>query len=223
MSESIAARLGLALGLTEPARDGRRFRAAELRAGLLSFLEGLSRSGPVVMVFDDLHEAHASLLDVIDELLQGARRLPVMVVAVARDSLLERRPGWGSHPDAVALRLEPLPEDDARELARVAGDPIDEATAGRIAAHAGGNPFFIVETTGMMLDEHPEHLQNAPHSHLLPPAGGPLLFQGWRAIISGGSLYWRFQTNLPRPGPQQRARASGRNRRRAQSHAQRPL
>jgi class 3 adenylate cyclase/tetratricopeptide (TPR) repeat protein len=167
--EQTAARLGLVLGLTEPAREGRRFRAAELRAGFLSLLEGLTRSGPVVMVFEDLHIARPALLEVFDQLLDGARELPVMVVAVARDSLLEQRPGWGTHPDSMSLRLEPLPPDDAVELVRVAAESIDDATAARIASNTGGNPFFIVETTGMMLDEHAEHLEGAPHSHLLPP------------------------------------------------------
>jgi class 3 adenylate cyclase/tetratricopeptide (TPR) repeat protein len=167
--EQTAARLGLALGLTEPAREGRRFRAAELRAGFLSFLGGLTRTGPVVMVFEDLHLARPTLLEVLDQLLEGARQLPVMVIAVARDSLLEHRPAWGSHPDTVSLRLEALPDEDAQELTRLAGDHLDDATAARIASNTGGNPFFIVETTGMMLDEHAEHLLGAPHSHVLPP------------------------------------------------------
>jgi tetratricopeptide (TPR) repeat protein len=168
--EQTAARLGIALGLTEPAREGRRYRTAELRAGILSFLQGMVRNGgPVVMVFEDLHVARQALLDVLDQLLEGAADLPVMVVAVARDSLLEVRPTWGSHPDSVSLRLEPLPEDEATELARAAAESIDDVTAARIASNTGGNPFFIVETTGMMLDEHAEHTQGAPHSHLLPP------------------------------------------------------
>ncbi|HEY7283365.1 MAG TPA: adenylate/guanylate cyclase domain-containing protein [Actinomycetota bacterium] len=168
--EQTAARLGIALGLTEPSREGRRYRAAELRAGFLSFLQGMVRSGgPVVIVFEDLHVARQGLLDVLDQLLEGARDLPVMVVAVARDSLLETRPTWGSHPDSVSLRLEPLPPDEAQELAHVAAESLDDATAARIASNTGGNPFFIVETTGMMLDEHAEHTQGAPHSHLLPP------------------------------------------------------
>ncbi len=168
--EQTAARLGIALGLTEPAREGRRYRAAELRAGFLSFLQGMVRNGgPVVMVFEDLHVARQALLDVLDQLLEGASDLPVMVVAVARDSLLEVRPTWGSHPDSVSLRLEALPLEDAQELTRVAAESIDDATAARIASNTGGNPFFIVETTGMMLDEHAEHAQGAPHSHLLPP------------------------------------------------------
>ncbi len=167
--EQVSAQLGLALGLTEPAREGRRFRAAELRAGFLAFLTGLTRQGPVVMVFEDLHAARPALLDVLDQLLEGARDLPVMVAGVARDELLEKRPGWGSHPDSTSLRLEPLPHDEAVELARVAAESIDDVTAARIASNTGGNPFFIVETTGMMLDEHAEHLHGAPHSHLLPP------------------------------------------------------
>ena len=168
-AEQTAARLGIVLGLTEPPQEGRQFRAAEVRAGFLSFLEGLSHRGPVVVVIEDLQSARPAFLDVLEQVLQGARMLPVMVVAVARDSLLERRPGWGSHPDALTLRLEPLPDGEAVELARVAGESIDDATAARIARHAGGNPFFIVETTGMMLDEHPEHVAGYPHSHLLPP------------------------------------------------------
>jgi len=168
-AEQTAARLGIVLGLTEPPQEGRQFRAAEVRAGFLSFLEGLSHQGPVVVVIEDLQSARPAFLDVLEQVLQGARMLPVMVVAVARDSLLERRPGWGSHPDALTLRLEPLPDGEAVELARVAGESIDDATAARIARHAGGNPFFIVETTGMMLDEHPEHVAGYPHSHLLPP------------------------------------------------------
>ena len=192
--QRVAGRLGLVLGLgsdireAEPeqfwsenlarfeayvegdGREGPRFRAAELRAGLLDLLAGMARQGPVVMVFEDLDMAQPELLDLVEQVLRGARRLPLFVVCVARDQLLESRPGWGGGiPDAVALRLDPLSLEDATELAEVAGEDVDEKTAERIAAHAGGNPFFIIETTGMLTEEHPEHLIGAAHSHLLPP------------------------------------------------------
>jgi tetratricopeptide (TPR) repeat protein len=94
----------------------------------------------------------------------------VLVVVVARDYLLDERPGWGKGvPDAVTIRLEPLSATEGRELAIVAGERVDEQTADRIATHAGGNPFFIVETTGMLIQEHPDHAEGTPHSHLLPP------------------------------------------------------
>ena len=59
-------RLALALGIGEEG-DGRseerRYRVAEIRAGLLAMLEGLSRQGPIVLVFEDAHLAQPSMLD----------------------------------------------------------------------------------------------------------------------------------------------------------------
>ena len=169
-AERVAAQLGLALGLGEGGREGRRYRAAELRNGLVRLLEGLTVRGPVVLVFEDLQAARPTLFDLIDQLLAGIRRLPVLVVAAARDSLLEARPGWASgHGDAVTIRLESLAPEEGAELAQVAAGSLDEATARRVATQTGGNPFFIVETTGMLMQEHPEHQAGAPHSHLLAP------------------------------------------------------
>src|SRR5207237_10061125 len=106
-SERVAARLGLALGLGEEGREGRRYRAAELRAGLAELLEGLVRRGPVVMVFEDMHHARPGLLDMIEQLLVSVRRMPVLVVAVGRDYLLDERPGWGKGvADSLTIRLE---------------------------------------------------------------------------------------------------------------------
>ena len=169
-TERVAARLGLALGLGDEGREGRRYRAAELRAGLAELLEGLVRRGPVVMVFEDMHHARPGLLDMIEQLLVSVRRMPVLIVAVGRDYLLDERPGWGKGvADSLTIRLESLSAAEGRELAVVAGESLDENTADRIALHAGGNPFFIVETTGMLIQEHPDHAEGTPHSHLLPP------------------------------------------------------
>src|SRR5207249_2482675 len=105
---------------------------------------GLVRSGPVVMVFEDLHLARYGLLELVEQVVIAARRIPVFVLAVARDELLEHRPSWGAGvPDAVRLRLEPLTLDESKELARLAGEGLDSQTATRIADRAGGNPFFI--------------------------------------------------------------------------------
>jgi class 3 adenylate cyclase/tetratricopeptide (TPR) repeat protein len=171
-SEQIAARLGLALGLGSPHRqgEGRSYRAAEIRAGFLELLQGLGMMGPVVVLFEDLHLARPGLLELIEEVVARARRIPLLMVAVGRGWLLEERPDWGaSVPDAMRIQLEPLRFEEAKDLARVAGESIDDPTAERIALHAGGNPFFIIETTGMLSQEHEEHLTRTPHSHLLPP------------------------------------------------------
>jgi tetratricopeptide (TPR) repeat protein len=70
---------------------------------------------------------------------------------VARYDLLEVRPDWGGgFGDSLNLYLEPLPLPDATELALRAGEDLEPAAAESVARHAGGNPFFIVETTGML-------------------------------------------------------------------------
>ena len=157
--DRVVAQLGLLLGVGEEARQRTQYRAAEIRAGLVSLVEGLSRSGPVVVVQEDLHLARTPLFDVLEELVRESRRLPLTVVAVAREDLLRERPGWGAGAsDAMVLRLEPLAYRESLDLAAgAAGTPIDEITADRIAREAGGNPFFIVETTGMLLHEADAH------------------------------------------------------------------
>jgi class 3 adenylate cyclase/tetratricopeptide (TPR) repeat protein len=168
--EQVAGRLGLLLGLGEESQRGNPYRAAEIRAGLATFLGGLARSGPVLVVLDDLHLARPTLLDMVEELIREGRRLPLLALAVAREDLLRERPTWGAGlPDALVLRLEVLSEGEARELAAAAGEPLDEATAERVAEHAGGNPFFIIETTGMLLHARGEEPHGVRVEHLLPP------------------------------------------------------
>lgn len=152
-SEQVAARLGLALGLgrEDGGDDKGRYRLAEIRAGLVSLIEGMSRQGPVVLVFEDLHLAQPSMLELIEHTVREARRFPLLALCVARYDLLDDRPDWGGGlGDSLNLYLEPMGLEDAIQLAREAGEGLDDVTAERVARHAGGNPFFIVETTGML-------------------------------------------------------------------------
>jgi class 3 adenylate cyclase len=160
--EETTTRLALALGIGEDG-DGhggeRRYRVAEIRAGLLGLLEGISREGPIVLVFEDAHLAQPPMLDLIEQVVREAKHLPVLLLCVSRYDLLDDRPEWGGGlGDSLNLYLEPMQIDDATMLAREASEGIDEATAERVARHAGGNPFFIVETTGMLRHIGREHL-----------------------------------------------------------------
>ena len=82
---------------------------------------------------------------------------------------VDARPTWASNTaNAVTLRLIPLPIEDAIALVRQAGGGrIGEIEAARIADRAGGNPFFIIETTGMLLPS--EDGEASPAGTTLPP------------------------------------------------------
>jgi class 3 adenylate cyclase/tetratricopeptide (TPR) repeat protein len=178
-ADRVVARLGLAVGLgrerpdersaagPDPAGEGAKFRGAEVREGLLELVEGLSRTGPVVVVVEEAHLAWPELLELVEELCRKARRLPLLVVCVGRDELLEHRPAWGGGiPDSLTIRLESLTEEEGTELAAAAGDSLDRETARRVARHAGGNPFFILEITRIL---QPEHLEGGEPILQLPP------------------------------------------------------
>ena len=170
--EDAARRLALALGVDDDGstEDG-RYHAAEVRAGLLALLTGLASQGPVVLVFEDLHEADPLLLDLIEQLVKEARKVPLMVLCVARWEFLEERSNWaGGIADAVTLWVEPLTPGHAAELAMEAGD-LSYEEAERVGRHAGGNPYFVVEIVGMMRREERDLPPRGPAAseRLLPP------------------------------------------------------
>ncbi len=153
-AEKIAGRLGLTIGLGAPKREESVF-VQDVQSGFLSLVEGLSARGPVVLVFEDVHGLRPPMLDLIERVVTTTRNGPqrALTIALGRPELLEERPAWGSGVvNAVTLRLDPLPAAEAVELVReAAAGHVGEPEAVEIAERTGGNPFFIVETTGMVL------------------------------------------------------------------------
>src|SRR5439155_1553536 len=81
------------------------------QAGFIAVIDGLARDHPVLMVFEDVHSLKPAMLDLIERLAIPGRRGPrrALILALARDDLLELRPSWGQESgNAVLLRLEPL-------------------------------------------------------------------------------------------------------------------
>ncbi|HET6712820.1 MAG TPA: AAA family ATPase [Actinomycetota bacterium] len=162
-TDRVVGGLGLSLGLAEPNLDESAF-VQDVQGGFLRLVDGLSAGLPVVLAFEDAHELAAPMLDLIERLVSARRRGPALVLTLARPDLLEQRPRWGA--DAAAhtrIVLNPLSDDEAIELVRQAGgDRIEGREAQTIAERAGGNPFFIVETTGMLLREGHRHVASVP-------------------------------------------------------------
>jgi class 3 adenylate cyclase len=111
-------------------------------------VEALAERGPTMLLFEDIHWADASLLDLVEMLAARVRDVPLLLLALSRPELLTDRPTWGGGlPAYTALPLDRLSDDDAQELA---GRLLDRAgtspeQADAVARTGEGNPLFIEE------------------------------------------------------------------------------
>jgi hypothetical protein len=95
--------------------DPQRIREALFSATRV-LIEGMAERHPLVLAFEDIHWADEGTLDLIEYLARWVRA-PALIVCLARDDLLERRPGWGGgRRNATSLSLEPLSVEETREL-----------------------------------------------------------------------------------------------------------
>jgi class 3 adenylate cyclase/tetratricopeptide (TPR) repeat protein len=142
------------IGSSEPsltAADPAGLRRRSFDA-LRALIERRSARGPVVLALDDAHWADASSVALVEHLLTGLARIPMLLVIATRP---EREGPGATLVRAVhalgdrkrELRLLPLDRDSDRrllhELAGPAGLP--EELVDRVLARAEGNPFFLEE------------------------------------------------------------------------------
>ena len=111
-----------------------------------------------MLAFEDIHWADDGMLDAIEHLVRWVRA-PLLVICLARDDLLERRPGWGGgRVGATQLLLEPLTTEGSRELVMALlggeGGTWNEL-APLLAERSGGNPLFAEEMVRRLEDEGP--------------------------------------------------------------------
>ena len=144
--------LGLALGL-DVARDLHPLAARDrFQDAWAAFLTELAAERPVVMLIEDLHWAEPQLLELITSLLASVDG-PLLVVTTARQELLERSPGWGARGAGEVIELEPLSSENSTLMleALIAGG-LPESVRHVVVQRAEGNPFFVEELLGMLID-----------------------------------------------------------------------
>jgi class 3 adenylate cyclase len=186
--------LALLLGFPTEAdidREGLFFAARQ-------FVEDLGREQPTMLVFEDIHWADASLLDLIEVLSSRTQDAPVLFVALARPELFSERPTWGGGlVSATALSLEPLAEREAEQLAvRLLVGRAGEASALRLAAAAEGNPLFIEELAAVVAERSAQVVDDLPTTiRSILAARLDALEPDERAVLLDaavvGKIFWR--------------------------------
>jgi class 3 adenylate cyclase/tetratricopeptide (TPR) repeat protein len=147
-AQAVAGRVGHLLGLAAETAT-----LQEIFAALARLLETLAGWAPVVVVVDDLHWAEPSLLALLDY-VAGAVTGPLLLLGGARPELFDAFPEHAAGP-YERLVLEPLDEEDAAELLdRLLAPAVPpQGVRAHVLAAAEGNPFFVEQFVGMLLDE----------------------------------------------------------------------
>jgi predicted ATPase/DNA-binding SARP family transcriptional activator len=127
-----------------------RTAAAEIFWAARRFLEALARHRPVLAVFEDVHWAEPTFLDLVESLALQPGGSPILVICLARPELLDQRPAWAADTDrAACIQLTPLGEDSATALldSVSSGQRMAPSTRARLIGTAGGNPLYLEQLT----------------------------------------------------------------------------
>jgi class 3 adenylate cyclase/tetratricopeptide (TPR) repeat protein len=129
---------------------------AELHWGLRRLFELLAASAPLVLLFEDLHWAEPTLLELIHFIAEDTVGVPIFLLGSARPEFREVELGaaWRT------IELGTLSVAESEELVEKLGAA--DLPPERLAAmleHAGGNPLFLEELVAMLSETGGEALE----------------------------------------------------------------
>ncbi len=140
----------------------RAFHAAAQFFRRLSASDGAAgaspdHGSPVILQLEDLHWADSESLDFLNYLSEVNRDVPMLVLALTRPTLFERRVDWRS-TEGIHQRidLQPLSKGYSRDLANELLKKLPEIPAALrklLTSSAEGNPFYMEELLKMLIDQ----------------------------------------------------------------------
>jgi predicted ATPase len=132
----------------ELAPQQRRQRTLE---ALTDQVEALSRSNPVLMIFEDVHWIDPTSLEALGRTVHRLRTLGVLLIVTFRP---EFEPPWVGRPYVTALTLNRLGEREiAAMIDGVTGNkPLPQSIRQDIMERTDGVPLFVEEMTKAVLE-----------------------------------------------------------------------
>jgi class 3 adenylate cyclase/tetratricopeptide (TPR) repeat protein len=126
----------------------------------VEFLEEIAAEQPVVVLIEDVHWGEEQLLDLLERLVRDTAG-PLLLIGTARPELLVDRPGWGTRLRATTLELDALSAEEAlRMLDELLGGTLPAGLRDVVVTRAEGNPFFVEELLGTLIDRQLLERQN---------------------------------------------------------------
>jgi class 3 adenylate cyclase/predicted ATPase len=134
-----------ALNLTPQRQKQRTFEI------LMEQLAGLARERPVLQLYEDLHWADPSTLELLDMVVERARALPVLIIITHRPQF---SPPWSGQAHVTALPLNRLGrrQGAAMALRVTGGKALPAEILDQILERTDGVPLFLEELTRTMLE-----------------------------------------------------------------------
>jgi DNA-binding SARP family transcriptional activator len=123
--------------------------AVAVCSAMRRLLEALAYERPLIVVFEDLHWAEPTFLDLIDHLARDATGR-IYLLCLARPDLIERRPQWERQD---SLRVGPLSSRDLESLIAERAGSIAPDPLRRIVEISQGNPLFAEQLLAALDDD----------------------------------------------------------------------
>ena len=165
---TVVERVAGALGLSDVAAY-----PTETAWAVRKLLEAVADQQPLVVLFEDIHWAEPTFLELIKYLAATIRGVPILIVAIARTDLLDAVPDFaGGLDNATRMELQlrtKRPESSALVEHLIGDAAVASDLSQRIFTAGGGNPLFVEELARLLADE-PSALGATHHPR---PAGGP--------------------------------------------------
>ena len=161
------------------------------------WLAALSRHQPTMLVFEDIHWADATLLELVSSVASRVGEVPVLILCLARPELLEQHPEWGAGQAAhSAITVEPLNPDAAWRLSQALARDQPDDVLRKLAAASGGNPLFLEELSATIADGDGTDAGQLPTSvKAIIGARLDSLDEGERSLLHDaaviGDVFWR--------------------------------
>jgi class 3 adenylate cyclase/tetratricopeptide (TPR) repeat protein len=148
----IAALLSIPIGERYPTLnltpDEQKQRTFEV---LLDQLAALAAQQPVIAVYEDVHWADPSTLDLLDSVVERAQRLAMLVIITFRPEFV---PPWSGRGQVTSLMLGRLGRRQGAAMidATTGGKPLPAEVLDQIVTKTDGVPLFIEELTKTLLE-----------------------------------------------------------------------
>jgi class 3 adenylate cyclase/predicted ATPase/predicted RNA-binding Zn-ribbon protein involved in translation (DUF1610 family) len=170
--EPLVELLGLVPSSTATPHDGDpQAERRRILAALIARLDALARCGPVLMLFEDLHWADPTTLELLTQTVELVQRAPILLIMTFRP---EFQAPWTGQPHVASLTLNRLSLRDRATLVHhvTGGKTLPPELVEQIAARTDGVPLFVEELTKSVIES--GDLQDAGGRYLVDRPAEPL-------------------------------------------------